>query len=659
MSWIAKLADTYPHIIEKYDNHPWPLAHVKKNAHVEISITIQGSFIRVKVLDGDDAITLIPVTEKSGARTGNIEPHPLCEELSYCALDLVDGVKKKKERNALYLNLLDSWADSEYSHPKLSAVRAYVKKGTVWKDVSSCVDFPLVFKSNSTQKISPEKCFIRWNVEVEDEPVTGTWEDQFLIENWILFESNINKKSGFCYVSGDKDVRLAKYHPKFIRHAADGARFITQNDWDGYTFMGRFTDSKKDVTENNSPSQVSEVSFEVTQKAHNALRWLITNQGNKNDDQVVVAWAVSCQEIPKPLEKRLDLNNFDEVEEGNQSWLSVTPDVTTDLGENFAKGLKRYMSGYFDGRVSKLKEHESIVIMALDSATPGRMAVTYYRDFMAKDYVATVEKWHLHLAWPQRISQEVSNAGEKPRKLVHWLVSAPSPWSILQAAYGDVVKSNDELKRSLYERLLPCIVEGRPLPIDIVNLATSRASNRNSCEPWEWERNLGVTCALYRGFHHPERQPDSSKRRKYAMSLDTQCKSRDYLFGRLLAVAERIEETAMWTASEPSRSTHASRLMQRFADRPASTWLNIHKNLVPYQQRLKAKLPPLGEAYNRLLDEISDAFINADFVSEKRLSGEYLLGFHCQRKWLREHKLKEGQWVAKQSDEFETTEEGN
>lgn len=143
------------------------------------------------------------------------------------------------------------------------------------------------------------------------------------------------------------------------------------------------------------------------------------------------------------------------------------------------------------------------------------------------------------------------------------------------------------------------------------------------------------------------------------MSLDTQCKSRDYLFGRLLAVAERIEETAMWTASEPSRSTHASRLMQRFADRPASTWLNIHKNLVPYQQRLKAKLPPLGEAYNRLLDEISDAFINADFVSEKRLSGEYLLGFHCQRKWLREHKLKEGQWVAKQSDEFETTEEGN
>ena len=144
------------------------------------------------------------------------------------------------------------------------------------------------------------------------------------------------------------------------------------------------------------------------------------------------------------------------------------------------------------------------------------------------------------------------------------------------------------------------------------------------------------------------------------MSLDTECTSRDYLFGRLLAVAERIEEMAMWAASEPSRSTHASRLMQRFSDRPASTWLNIRNSLVPYQQRLKVKLPSLGEAYNRLLDDISDAFTNSDFISDRRLSGEYLLGFHCQRKWLREHKIEKGQWVVKKADEIATTvSEGN
>src|SRR5690606_1957124 len=189
----------------------------------------------------------------------------------------------------------------------------------------------------------------------------------------------------------------------------------------------------------------------------------------------------------------------------------------------------------------------------------------------------------------------------------------------------------------------------------IVNLSVCRASNRSNSENWEWERNLGVACALYRAFHHPERQPDIKKRREYFMSLDMQYTGRDYLFGRLLAVAEQIEEMAMIVASEPSRSTHASRLMQRFADRPASTWLNIHKALAPYQQRLRAKLPPLESAYGKLLDDISTAFTPADFSSEKRLSGEYLLGFHCQRKWLREHKLEKGVWIAKSEEEAELT----
>lgn len=137
------------------------------------------------------------------------------------------------------------------------------------------------------------------------------------------------------------------------------------------------------------------------------------------------------------------------------------------------------------------------------------------------------------------------------------------------------------------------------------------------------------------------------------MSLDTEYASRDYLYGRLLAVAEQIEEMAMYIAGEPSRTTHASRLMQRFSDRPASTWLTIENSLSPYQQRLRVKRPHLEAAYKRMLDDISDKFNTNDFSTDKRLRGEYLLGFHCQRKWLRDHKLEKGQWVAKTSEEPE------
>lgn len=626
MNWMAKLYETYPHIKMTGGDAPWPEAHIKKNAHIELVIDQNGSFVRAKLLDGDTASTLIPVTEKSGARTVNIEPHPLCEELSYCALDLVDGVKKKEERNKKYLELLSSWADSRFSHPKVNAIRSYVSRSTVWSDISSSIQFPINFKAKNVQRIEANKCFVRWRVEAAGDLTTGTWEDQSLIESWINFEKTLEPKFGFCYVTG-VDSRLAKFHSKFIRHAADGARIITQNDWNGFTFLGRFTDSKKEVTEAFKASQVSEVSYEVTQKAHNALRWLISNQASKNGDQAIVAWAVSGKPVPAPMSS-LDLDNFDEVSSYENDTLMIKTDLGADLGQNFAKALSRYMAGYFDGRITDLKEHESIVIMALDSATPGRMAITYYRDYMAKDYVQTIEKWHRHLAWPQRISKELKSGNKKPKTVVYWSIRAPSPWNILQAAYGDVVKSNEELKKSLYERIMPCILEGRALPIDIVNLAVSRASNRNNSENWEWEKNLGVACALYRGFHHPERQPDSSKRREYVMSLDMQYAGRDYLFGRLLAVAERIEEMAMVVAKEPSRTTHASRLMQRFADRPASTWLNIYKALTPYQQRLRAKLPPMELAYGKLLDEISSTFSIEDFSSDKRLTGEYLLGFH-------------------------------
>jgi len=141
------------------------------------------------------------------------------------------------------------------------------------------------------------------------------------------------------------------------------------------------------------------------------------------------------------------------------------------------------------------------------------------------------------------------------------------------------------------------------------------------------------------------------------MALEENRTTRDYLYGRLLAIAEKIEEMAMVIAKEKVRTTHASRLMQRFSDHPASTWVTIEKGIHPYQQRLRNNIPPLENAYKRLLDDVFDAFNSDDFMSSDKLTGEYLLGYHCQRKWLWDHKLKKGKWVLKETnedDEFQT-----
>lgn len=116
------------------------------------------------------------------------------------------------------------------------------------------------------------------------------------------------------------------------------------------------------------------------------------------------------------------------------------------------------------------------------------------------------------------------------------------------------------------------------------------------------------------------------------MSLDTENRSRDYLYGRLIAQAESMEWYALYLQNgkkAPTRATNAERYFQQFAQRPYSTWLNIESvKLVPYKNYLTS----LGkDFYKQSIGEIMDLFENDDFMCDDKLSGEFLLGYHCQK----------------------------
>jgi CRISPR-associated protein Csd1 len=96
--------------------------------------------------------------------------------------------------------------------------------------------------------------------------------------------------------------------------------------------------------------------------------------------------------------------------------------------------------------------------------------------------------------------------------------------------------------------------------------------------------------------------------------------------------------------------------MQRFSDRPFSTWRNIEGALKPYKDRIRAKYSGLLNGYEELLDVIHSKILTANYITDTRLTGEYLLGYHCQRQWFREHKREKGQWVLKPADDGENQE---
>ncbi len=623
MSWIQKLHETYEQC--KGQEPPgserlMPISHTPQQAHIEITLDADGNFKGARIVQKEE--TVIPAIEKSAGRTGKTPPpHPLCDKVQYCAADYPKYGGEKPSFFKEYEEQLGRWCESEFSHPKAKAVLAYIRKGEVvadlvrekvihidsagklltrWAGENQTPDLFRLLTAKAGKRDQGD-AFIRWHVREANNPCTAVWEDPSLQGAWARFDANTKQLMGVCMVTGDGKAALAMSHPKRIRHAGDGAKLISANDASGYTFRGRFTD--------DTGQQACGVSYEVTQKAHNALRWLIHRQAYRNEEQMIVTWAVAGKPIPDPFKDSLAL--FLGSEEITVPAAEPEQAGAGDAGQAFALRLKKSIAGYR----AQIDPTENIVIMGLDSATPGRMAITFYRELLGSEFLNRIQAWHEKHAWPQ-------NFGKDSR-----FVGTPAPRDIAEAAFGR--RLDDKLRKTTVERLLPSIVDGRSLPRDLVESVVRRTCNRVGLDHWEWEKNLGIACALFKGFFN---------KREYQMTLETDRTSRDYLYGRLLAIAEHIEGRALYVGGE-TRDTTAAKLMQRFADRPASTWRTIELALMPSKSRLRAKRPgPLYEM-EKLHDEVVSRFQGEDFLDDRKLTGEFLLGYHCQRQDLNPPKV--------------------
>ncbi|ERH28584.1 CRISPR-associated protein, Csd1 family [Aggregatibacter sp. oral taxon 458 str. W10330] len=686
MSWIQKLYRTYNEI-EKNTNLSdlekeklAPLWHSPQTAHIQITLDGDGKFLGAKVLT-DKPIIMLPVTESSEGRTSGLAPHALADSLQYIAKDLgltyqkevitesegKNGKKKKTKTKQedlifnLYADQLDKWCTA-IDNKKVLAIQKYIHKGTVLTDLIERKVIPVDdngelltnwSEKENKDKQKPElfnvltkeqgkfeirKALVVWSVQIPGDVVSETWKDKEVQQSWGNYYQQ-TLKSQFCTVTGDEQ-KIRESHPAKLLYSGDKAKLISSNDKEGFTYLGRFEEA----------NQATTISAEVSHKAHAALRWLIDRQTTaRNNEQVTVAWAISDKPVPSPMKdisSEIDWDNLDISAVENPDEFSsqtsseqLSPDWSVNIGRAAAQIIKKKLHGY----QAELKDHEQISLIMLDSATPGRMALTYYQEFLPADYFANLDAWIDDFSWYQRYSIEVQN-GKKNDKRTQWRFVPPSPYSIAEAVYGKSL--SDTLKKQLYARLLPVIAGGTsvPIPEDLVRQSFQAACNPNGCENWEWQRNIGVACALYKGWR--ARHHDLSQRRTYPMSLDTQNRSRDYIFGRLLAIAEHLERTALRIANE-TRATNAENYMQRFVMRPFHTWEQLETNLKPYKDRLRKDYPvrisekfvltsPIGFLNNReneinqlicVLDDLKQEGCDLD----KPLEPEFLLGYHSQK----------------------------
>lgn len=623
MSWIQKLYETYENCqsmigvsSDKNEVPLLPICHTTQEAQIEIAIDQEGNFKWARVVSKTESRTIIPCTESSGGRTSGEAAHPLCDKLQYIAADYKGYGGSKAQYFNSYHEQLKEWCKSSFSHKKAIAVLKYVEKKNVIKDLINHQVLLIGAEGKILEKWDKkiikeapdshqDDAFVRWLVEIPNDPQAAVWTDLSLFESWIKFYLSTKKNNSFCYVTG-REFSIAEQHPRNIRRPGDGAKLISSgktknkdgkekvDDPTGFTFSGRFLKAE----------EACSVSLEASHKAHNALRWLIGKQGYRKGDQVIVAWATSGKEIPDLMADSFSILGIDEMESDFE--------LSNSTSQEFALKLNKKIAGYS----AELGDVTGIVVMGLDSATPGRMAIFFYRELIGSDFLNRIEHWHKTCCWIHNYPKEVINVktGKKEEKYIKF-VGAPAPKDIAEAAYGNRI--DDKLRKTTVERILPCIIDGRKLPHDLMESAVRRASNRIGMEDGEWNKTLCIACALYKNYHEEE---------AFDMALDENRKTRDYLYGRLLALADSLEEWALNEAGE-KRQTNAARLMQRFAEHPYTTWLTVELALGPYKARLGAK----SSKRQQMITEVTDKFEPDDFMNDKKLSGEFLLGYHCQR----------------------------
>lgn len=645
MSWITELSKVYDNTIrndigEDGNGRPIPMFHTANNASVTILLDENGSFIKADSVDKKDRVTIMPCTESCAARTSGADAYPLCDKLEY-----VTGDSSKHD---LYTALLRAWSESEFAGKKIKAVYKYILSGTLEQDLQDC-----------GIKLEDVKDFIRWEVQIPYDVQPHLWKDESVQKSWIdfynspLFEeyvrANFSEKdqqkrirnTSLNYVDGTQ-AKIAAYHPAKIRNAGSSAKIISSNDTSNFTFRGRFL----------TDSEACQISSESTQKAHSALRWLIKRQGVSLSEKVkkdvgegekffekkvsasigdglsVVVWNQAGDDFPPltagstdllPVKSRtidesskeddfleLDFDEPDEKEEPQGIYLTSS---------EFASAMNKRLLGYY-GDISK---PQNIMVMAIKEATPGqgRASIILYRELQNSDMLKALESWHNRLSWYLSYWEKKSEKGGKSR-LVH-TVGTPSPKTIAECAYGERVKPN--LVEKTVQRILPCILDGGVIPSDLETQCVRSASNLLAVESYRRDIVLETACAVYKYNHHKE---------DFKLALEENRTSRDYLFGRLLAVADKIESIALYRRSKRDggdgkkvRETNAVRYMQAFSVKPCSTWKNLFLKLLPYKK-------DVSQFYFDLIKDIEAKFDHEDFVSEKNLSGEFLLGYHCQ-----------------------------
>ena len=598
MSWVNRLIETYDNYfrdgVPADDDTPLvPIGFLPKKIGLLVNLKQDGVFLSAQFQE-EDVYENVPSTPEAEGRVGQPVPYPLSDEIRYVAGDLSEYTEKNYEPYFdAYTKQLHAWAAVDNSPNEIGIILSYILRKSFVRDL---LDHGLI-KLDKDNHFPAKylKIFVSFAIFDGISAFQRVASQESVIKSWQKYVNMSMEKTDFSYASG-----VAQ--PVIYNHAKieGNSKLFSQKDADRtFQFKGRFETSE----------QAYAVSYSDSSKVSNTIRWLRNKSAFKKYGMTFLTWSTLAKKVIPPLDE-------DEPEE-----------VLTYTSEGYAKAVRDKMRGV--QHEMQYSHNASVILLGLETATPGRMSVTYYEEFGGEQYLAILERWYIKCSW-------LLCRNHKDTRQIYKSFATPTPREIGMAVYGTgamntamqdkkAEKSTTKLIKKLYNDLVICIVNSRPVPTVYALEAFKRTCNPNSFTDnkgkWQrinWEKNLAVTLAMLKS---------SFEKEDYQVALDKECTERSYLFGRLAAVADVVETRAMNGAESGWRQTNAVRYFSALQQRPAVTWQTIETKLIPYYKQLREK----GGYYSRLMDEIYMLGNSEEMALNVPLSPKFLEGYHNQR----------------------------
>ena len=628
VSWTDELYKIYEFNSDREfgENEPvmLPVAHSNIDVHLELTVSETGEFKGASTVSKEDKTTIRPNTGK--AKTGKTPPpFPLTESIKYLAGDFNqykphDTEKKSFGDNSFfynaYLEIMQDWCNSEYSHKAVEAVFKYVSKGILVSDLikAGILEIDDGCLKPKQYGVDVDKLTIRFKVNYNDLGIeTRTWKDKTLFDSFLNYNTQSRGNKQLCYALGKK-LPSQYIHPAQILKGAINAKLISSNDESGFSYRGRF----------ENKSEALSVSYEFSEKMHNALKWLIEKQSitfkkikkdeksfeiKSIDSMTVIVWASALQDVPDFTRCFIDKDDIEEniVDDYDDLGFNDLPDEngTPSTMPEYKRLIKKRILGISDS----LKPNTKIMILGLDSANPGRINISMYSELESSQYLRNIEKWHSETAW-------LRFYGKSKKR-----INSFSVYDIVRYAFGTeqgaFVDCDKKLMRDNILRLLNCITNGAKLPSDIVNALYQKASN-----PLAYENGYNNHRSVLEAACGMIRKQIIDRKGDVSMAFDPNITDRSYLFGCLLAIADKAE--MMTYQKGEYRPTNARRYWNAFSQRPSQIWKIIEERIEPYLEKKEWIMKCYTKHFNAIMEKMSVE----DFEDNSKLSSLYLIGYH-------------------------------